>query len=151
MSRRSATHSTFTIERTYPVAAERVYRAFADPEAKAQWFAPPAEWAHSRGKMEFRVGGREFVSSTPPGKLPHTFDCTYLDIVPNERILYVYEMHIGKAKISTSLATIELAPAGTGTRLRLTEQGVFFDGYDDAGSREKGTHGLLDQLGRFLA
>jgi len=28
----------------------------------------------------------------------------------------------------------------------LTEQGVFLDGYDDAGSRERGTKGLLDQL-----
>jgi hypothetical protein len=28
----------------------------------------------------------------------------------------------------------------------LTEQGVFLDGYDDAGSRERGTKGLLDKL-----
>jgi hypothetical protein len=45
-----------------------------------------------------------------------------------------------------SLATIELKPAGKGTKLVITEQGVFLDGYDDAGSRERGTKGLLDQL-----
>jgi uncharacterized protein YndB with AHSA1/START domain len=96
--------------------------------------------------MEFRVGGQETVTSTPPGQPGHRFDATYLDIVPNQRIVYVYEMHTGKAKISVSLATIELKPAGKGTKLVITEQGVFLDGYDDAGSRERGTKGLLDQL-----
>jgi len=42
--------------------------------------------------------------------------------------------------------TIEFEPAGEGTKLILTEQGAFLDGYDDAGSRERGTAGLLDAL-----
>jgi uncharacterized protein YndB with AHSA1/START domain len=146
MSKRSAVHATFALERTYSAAPERVYQAFADPKAKARWFAPPAEWKQSQPKMDFRIGGKESLSSTPPGHQAHAFDATYLDIVPNERIVYVYEMHIGEAKISVSLATIEFKPAGKGTRVVLTEQGVFLDGYDDAGSRERGTKGLLDQL-----
>jgi uncharacterized protein YndB with AHSA1/START domain len=40
--------------------------------------------------------------------------------------------------------------AGKGTRLVLTEQGAFLDGYDDAGSRERGTGGLLDALEKSL-
>jgi uncharacterized protein YndB with AHSA1/START domain len=32
----------------------------------------------------------------------------------------------------------------------MTEQGAFLDGYDDAGSREHGTHFLLDALGDSL-
>jgi len=49
-----------------------------------------------------------------------------------------------------SLATLELKPAGTGTRLVLTEQGAFLDGYENAGSRERGSNYLLDALGRSL-
>jgi hypothetical protein len=45
-----------------------------------------------------------------------------------------------------SLATVELQPAGDGTRLILTEQGVFLDGMDNVKQREQGTHGLLDKL-----
>ncbi len=146
MTKRSTVHATFSIERTYSASPERLYRAFADPKAKARWFAPPAKWKQSRAAMDFRVGGKEGLSSTPPGQRAHVFDATYLDIVPNERIVYVYEMHIGEAKISASLATIEFKPAAKGTRLVITEQGVFLDGYDDAGSRERGTKGLLDQL-----
>ncbi|MBV8652023.1 MAG: SRPBCC domain-containing protein, partial [Alphaproteobacteria bacterium] len=72
------------------------------------------------------------------------------DIVPDERIIYSYDMHLDDKRISVSLATIELKPAGAGTRLVFTEQGVFLDGYDDAGSRERGTQGLLDKLGAWL-
>jgi activator of Hsp90 ATPase-like protein len=37
-----------------------------------------------------------------------------------------------------------------GTRLKLTEQGAFLDGYDDAGSRERGTGSLMDALEKSL-
>ncbi len=68
----------------------------------------------------------------------------------DQRIVYTYDMHLDDARISVSLATVELEPAGAGTRLIFTEQGVFLDGYDDAGSREHGTRELLDKLGASL-
>jgi uncharacterized protein YndB with AHSA1/START domain len=66
--------------------------------------------------------------------------------VPVRRIVYAYAMHRDDVKISVSLATIQFEPAVAGTRLAVTEQGAFLDGYDDAGSREHGTGGLLDKL-----
>jgi hypothetical protein len=52
--------------------------------------------------------------------------------------------------ISVSLTTIELVAEGDRTRLTLTEQGAFLDGYDDAEQREHGTAMLLDALGEAL-
>jgi hypothetical protein len=60
-------------------------------------------------------------------------------------------MHLDDRRISVSLATIELAPSARGTSFKLTEQGVFLDGYDDAGSRERGTLELMDRLAASLA
>ena len=79
-----------------------------------------------------------------------TFDAIYHDVVADERIIYAYEMRLDERKISVSLATLELKPAGTATRLVMTEQGAFLDGYDDAGSREHGSNFLLDALGISL-
>jgi hypothetical protein len=59
-------------------------------------------------------------------------------------------MHLNDRKISVLLATVERQPAGAGTRLKVTEQGAFLDGYDDAGSREHGSGFLLDRLGASL-
>jgi hypothetical protein len=59
-------------------------------------------------------------------------------------------MHLNDRKISVSLATMEITPLGNRTRLTVTEQGAFLDGYEDNGSRELGTGFLLDRLGASL-
>ena len=61
--------------------------------------------------------------------------------------IYAYQMHLDDTKISVSLATVQLKAEGARTTLMIAEQGAFFDGYDDAGSREHGTGQLLEALG----
>ena len=145
-------HSLFHIERTYPAAPRRVFQAFADPAAKALWFAGSADtWELIERVMDFRVGGRELLKGKWKSGLVTTFDAVYHDIVPDRRILYSYNMFMDSRKLSVSLATIEISPApGGGTQLRVSEQGAFLDGYEDAGSREQGTSALLDILGASL-
>ncbi len=151
MTKRSVTHVTFILERVYPVAPERVFNAFADPTAKAKWFGGPPEWGPGKQSMDFRVGGRETSVGGPKGGPLISFRAIYLNIVPNERIIYAYDMDFDGKPISASLATIEIATEGSGTRLKVTEQGAYLDGYDDAGQREHGTRELLEKLGASLA
>jgi uncharacterized protein YndB with AHSA1/START domain len=80
----------------------------------------------------------------------HHYNALYHDIVPDQRIILSYDMHIGAQRISVSLATVEFKPAAKGTRLLYTEQGAYLDGYDDAGQREHGTRVLLDNLAKAL-
>jgi uncharacterized protein YndB with AHSA1/START domain len=150
MTNRKVTHATFTIERGYDLPPERVFRAFADPEAKAKWFSGSGAWQQGERKMDFRVGGKEHLSGGAEGKPPHIFDAIYQDIVPNQRIIYTYEMHIGEQRISVSLATIELKKSGKGTKMTFTEQGAFLDDFDRPETREEGTKVLLQQLARSL-
>jgi uncharacterized protein YndB with AHSA1/START domain len=151
MPERSVTHATFVIERTYPASPARVFAAWASPAAKGRWFVGPDEWEKSDHKLDFRVGGRESVSGGPPGGPVHRFNNLYQDIVPNERIISSYDMHMDDKRISVSLATVEFKAAGTGTRLVYTEQGAFLDGYDKPADREHGTRALLDNLDKALA
>ena len=150
MPERKVTHATFSIERTYDVPPAKVFAAFASLEAKSKWFAGPEEWKQGKRSMDFRVGGKEHLSGGPKGKPPHGFDAIYQDIVPNERIIYAYEMHIGEKRISVSLATIELKKAGKGTKMTFTEQGAFLDDFDKPETREEGTKVLLERMGRSL-
>ena len=149
---RSVVHATFTLERVYDAPVERVYRALSDEAAKAKWFSgDEGQWTLVARHMDFRVGGREHLKGRWRAGVTSTFDALYLDIVPNARIVYAYEMHLDERKISVSLATMQLTQASGGrTSLKVTEQGAFLDGYDDAGSRERGTGLLLDKLGASL-
>jgi uncharacterized protein YndB with AHSA1/START domain len=150
MSKRSATHGSFTLERVYDAAPARVFKAWADPAIKARWFVGIEGWQLLERSIDFRVGGKERLSGRKGSGVVSTFDAIYHDIVPEQRIIYCYDMRLDDVHISASLATIELAPAGAGTRLTFTEQAVFLDGYDDSGSRERGTRILLEQLGGAL-
>jgi uncharacterized protein YndB with AHSA1/START domain len=147
---RSVVHAIFSLERIYDASPALVFRALSDRAAKARWFEAGGGWTPIERTMDVRPGGRERAKGRWPNGLVTTFDAVYFDVVPNRRLVYCYEMHLDARKISVSLATIELAPAGAGTKLKLTEQGAFLDGYDDAGSREHGTGQLLDRLGASL-
>ena len=150
MTERTVTHTTFVIERTYNVPPARVFAAFADPEIKQRWFAGPPEWGPGEREMEFRVGGREINRGGPPGGPIHAFEGRYYDIVPDQRIIFGYDMHLDDTRISVSLATVDLKPAGTGTKLTFTEQGAFLDDFDKPETREEGTEVLLERMGRSL-
>jgi uncharacterized protein YndB with AHSA1/START domain len=145
MTKRSAHHSTFVIERAYPFPPSRVFAAFADPKIKALWFKGPDEWDNNGMKMDFRVGGQDHESGGPKGEPAHTYNATYYDIVPNERIVTAYSMHLGDALMSVSVATAEFKAEGAGTKLIYTEQGAYLDGDGpaDAAGREEGTRELL--------
>jgi uncharacterized protein YndB with AHSA1/START domain len=154
MSQESVVFDTFTIERTFDAPPARVFEALAKPEVKAKWFVGPSGWKGGERRMDFRVGGRERVGGEHAGGITSVFDAEYLDIVPNERVVYVYEMTVNGRKISASLATFELFEAGGKTRVRLTEQGAYFDDPEmkkyaprgQAASRLEGTQALMDRF-----
>ena len=150
MTERSVTHATFVVERTYDASPARVFAAFADPAAKARWFAGPEEWGPAEHELDFRVGGREISRGGPEGGPVFTYEARYQDIVPNERIISTYDMCMDQTRISVSLATVELKPESASTRLVYTEQGAFLDGHDNPAQREHGTGELLDALGAEL-
>ena len=150
MSERSAVHGSFTLERVYDATPARVFRAWADPKIKARWFVGIEGWRLLERSIDFRVGGTERLSGQKGSGVVSTFDAVYHDIVPERRIIYCYDMRLDGRHISVSLATVSLKPEGAGTRLTMTEQGVFLDDYDDGGSRERGTRILLDRIGGEL-
>jgi uncharacterized protein YndB with AHSA1/START domain len=145
MSKRTVTHATFVVERTYDASPARVFAAWADPAAKARWFGGPDHETNGH-ELDFRVGGREVNRGGPPNGPVYTYEALYQDIVPNQRIVYTYDMHQDRSRISVSLATVEFTPVDGGTRLIFTEQGAFLDGYDTPAQREHGTSELLDAL-----
>ncbi len=148
---RSVVHASFHLERRYNAPVERVWRALTDESEKQKWFGgPPDEWDPIERYMDVREGGQERAKGRWKSGIVSTFDAIYHDVVPHERLVYSYVMLLDYKKISVSLATMQLKSEDEGTKLMVTEQGAFLDGYDDAGSREHGTGYLLDRLGASL-
>ncbi|MEU4240951.1 SRPBCC domain-containing protein [Actinoplanes sp. NPDC026619] len=150
MTNRTAIHDTFRIDRHFGAAPERVFTAFADPDAKAKWFGSPAGKKEDEA-FDFREGGRESVVSVFDDGTRFGFYATYTDIVPGERIVYTYEMTMNGERISVSVVTVEVrAGAAGGTDFAVTEQGVYLDGLDNSAQRRQGTEALMDALATSL-
>ncbi|HVJ15487.1 MAG TPA: SRPBCC family protein [Polyangiaceae bacterium] len=151
MTLRSADHSSFVIERRFSAPAARVFASWSNAEKKQRWFACHDEWKLVEYQLDFRVYGTEENAVKRPDGVVHRFRAQFLDIVPEQRIVFAYAMHVGDVRISASLVTIVFADEGKSTRMTFTEQVVFFDGHGDVNERREGTEIGLENLATELA
>jgi uncharacterized protein YndB with AHSA1/START domain len=147
---RGTEHATFTIERVYPHRPAHVFAAFAELELKTRWFGDATAVRDGSQALDFREGGTERLHMSLSSGTRMTYDARYIDIVPDIRIVYAYQMTMDGRRISATIAAVELQPVDGGTRLVLTEHGIFLDGLDRPSQREHGTGDLLDRLGAAL-
>lgn len=146
------THGSFTIERRFKAKPERVFAAFSDKESKGRWFVGPNGWVELERSLDFRVDGLEIANGRFPDGKETRFRARFEEIVPDRRLVYSYRMQIGDWLISVSLATIEVAPDGAGTKMTFTEHATFLNGFDDpdAKGRREGSETLMNQLEAWL-
>jgi uncharacterized protein YndB with AHSA1/START domain len=140
------THSTFTLERRYPASVERVFEAWANPEARKRWMARGAE--HSQN---FVVGGLETVKGFDGQGRPLTYEAQYAEIVANERILTTSTLRTGERLSTVSVTSVEFHAEDDGTLLVLTEHGMYLPGQEQPAWREEGTAQQLDTLAAEFA
>jgi uncharacterized protein YndB with AHSA1/START domain len=139
------THATFTLERHYPAPLERVFEAWASPEARKRWMAQGAE--HSQ---QFEVGGEERVKAFDARGRTLLYQAQYVDIVANERILTTSTLRAGDQLSTVSATSVEFRADDAGTLVVLTEHGMYLPGQEQPDWREQGTAEQLDALGAEL-
>lgn len=135
------THSTFTLERRYEAPVDRVFAAFASPEARKRWMAQGAE--HS---LDFTVGGLEISKGFDGEGHALTHEARFVDIVPGERILTASTLRADDQLSTASVTSIEFRADGPNTLLVLTEHGMYLPGQERPEWREAGTAQQLDTL-----
>ena len=114
---------TVRLHRVLRAKAERVYRAFLDPDEKAKW-RPPYGFTCRVHHMDPRVGGTYKMSFTnfSTGS-SHSFGGEYLELVPSERIRYADRFDDPNLP-GTMHVTVSLKSVSCGTEVSIVQEGV---------------------------
>lgn len=115
--------STIRLHRVLRARAERVYRAFLDPDAMVKWL-PPHGFTGKVHHMDPRVGGTYKMSFTNfTSGASHSFGGEYLDLVPNERIRHT-DTFDDPNMPGEMVVTVTLKNVSVGTELHIVQEGV---------------------------
>lgn len=75
------------LSRLIDAPREKVYRAWTEADILKQWFAPKP-WTTARAELDVRPGGNSFVVMRDPDGNEYPNQGVYLEVVPNERLVF---------------------------------------------------------------
>jgi len=114
---------TVHFHRVLRAPAERVFRAFVDPDAMAKWL-PPHGFTGRVHSMDARVGGGYRMSFTHLGNgQSHSFGGTFLELVPGERIRHADRFDDPNLP-GEMVTTITFRTTAVGTEVHIEQAGI---------------------------
>lgn len=114
---------TVRLHRVLRSKANRVYRAFLDPEALVKWL-PPHGFTAKVFHLDAKVGGTFKMSFTNfSAGQSHTFGGKYLELVPDQRLRYtdVFDDPNLPGEMQT---TITIKAVSVGVELNVVQEGI---------------------------
>lgn len=115
--------NTVKLHRVLRAKADRVYRAFLDPEAMVKWL-PPNGFTGKVHEIDARVGGtyrmsfKNFTSGNA-----HSFGGKFLELVPNKLIRHTDRFDDPNLP-GEMQTTIKLKEVSVGVEIDITQEGV---------------------------
>ena len=147
MEQRLATKPSLALDRHYPVAPEKVWRAWTDAEAVKRWWGPGPREPVSLAELDVRVGGRfRIVFGGPDGKM-HECAGVYKEVVPNRKLVFTWHWPNSTPE-RVSVVTIVFEAVGKGTELHFKHEQLFDEKARD--DHKRGWSASLDKLADFF-
>ena len=144
---RLAEKPSLSLTRSYPVAPEKVWRAWTDPEALKRWWGPGGNDPVSVAELDVRVGGRFRIVFGGPQGDDHEVRGAYREVVPNRKLVFTWTWPRSTPE-RESLVSLAFRPAGTGTELAFLHQQLFDESVRDG--HRRGWTESLDKLEQYL-
>ena len=138
---------SLTLKRTYPVAPEKVWRAWTDPQALKKWFGPDPHEPVSVAEIDLRVGGRFRIVFGGPQGTEHECTGVYKEVAPNRRLVFTWTWPRTTPE-RESVVTVTFKAGGGGTEIEFRHEQFFDEKVRD--DHKRGWSTTLDKLERFL-
>jgi uncharacterized protein YndB with AHSA1/START domain len=132
------------IVRRYPVAREKVWQAWTEPQALSRWFGPGPADSVTLAELDVREGGSYRIAFASGGER-HEVGGVYQVVRPHERLVFSWAWHTTPERVSR--ISLALREVEGGTELEFV-QDRFFDrqARDNHARGWTGTFAKLDAL-----
>src|SRR5690349_11381306 len=112
---------TLNLSRVLDAPRERVFRAWTDPRALAQWWGPPG-FACPLAQVDLRPGGAYRLSMQPPQGDIFYLGGIFREITPPARLVYTWRWEDDTEGTGETLVTVEFKDLGARTEVILTHE-----------------------------
>ena len=136
------------LRRHYPVAPEKVWRAWTDPQALKRWWGPAPGEPVSLAELDVRVGGRFRIVFGGPQGTEHECAGVYREVLPHRKLVFTW-CWPNSTPERVSLVTVLFHPDGGGTELEFRHEQLFDEQARD--NHRRGWSASLDKLLHFLS
>ena len=125
------------IERTFEASVDLVWQMWTDPEHFKNWYGPKG-FTVPVANMDLRIGGNRLICmASPDGSMKMWTKGEYIEIIPNERLVYTESPADENGKVvspsamgmpdgypATTEVTVLLEDLGGHTKMVMTHAGV---------------------------
>jgi uncharacterized protein YndB with AHSA1/START domain len=120
---KNAMPNTVRLHRVLTAKPDKVYRAFTEADAMAQWL-PPSGFTCTVHQLDAKVGGTHKMSfrNFTTG-MSHSFGGKYLELVPGERLRYTDKFDDANLPGEMQV-TVTLKPVSCGTEINIMQEGI---------------------------
>jgi len=137
MTKSTVSEDAVVIERTFDAAVDLIWQMWTQPEHFKKWYGPKG-FTVPVADMELRVGGKRLVCmASPDGSMKMWTTGEYIEIVPNERLVYTESLSDENGNVvspsamgmpdgypATTEVTVLLEDLGGRTKMMMTHAGV---------------------------
>jgi uncharacterized protein YndB with AHSA1/START domain len=130
--------NSIVIERTFNASVAQIWRLWTEPAQFQKWYGPQG-MSIPVANMDVRVGGKRLICmemQTPNGQMKMWFTGEFIEIVPNQRLVYTDSMadehgnvmspaEMGMPNMpETTEVIVQLEDLGGRTKMVMTHVGV---------------------------
>ena len=146
----TATTNSLQISQTIRADADRLFRAWTDPEELVHWWRMDADgWAFAGATIDLKVGGKYRLGMTSPEGKTHVAVGEYREVDRPNRLAFTWDWENPSERVGETLVTVEFNDAGND----MTEVVLTHERFSDAAraaSHEQGWTQLLRLLDRSM-
>ena len=134
---------SLSLHRHYPVAPEKVWRAWTEPQALKGWFGPGGPQAVSVADIDLRVGGRFRLMFGGADGTEHEAAGVYKEVQPHRKLVFTW-CWPRTTPDRISQITILLLAKGGGTDMEFRQEQFF-----DEAARDGHLRGWTETFGKL--